>query len=356
MITKARIYTAQEHIISNDDIDPDVLNIISRLRAAGYEAYIVGGAVRDLLLQKVPKDFDVATDATPNRIRRIFRNSRIIGRRFRLVHVFFRDNKIIELATFRSDSADNFVNQYGTIEQDVKRRDFTVNALMYDPDEEAIIDYVDGVVDIKKRRLQPIIPLDRIFLEDPVRILRAIKYSIIGNLNPGKILWKHIKRSANLLAKCSRSRITEEFFKILLSGHMAAIFDVFMRFDILQFIQPNVDARVKKGGKKMGEAFMRAIRELDEDLRKDGSIHRYEALSYYIRTFVDEHNESFDHAFDAVKFLIQPITPPNVEVELAIRIILYGKDSVQSEFHTMRSVPNRQRARRRRRRSSAKTS
>ena len=166
----ASIYTAGEHPIKKNMISPQALQVIDTLRGAGYRAYIVGGAVRDLLAGKKPKDFDVATDALPNRIRKIFPNAWIIGKRFKLAHVIFPDRYIIEVATFRSVSSGNFNAVYGTIEEDVRRRDFTVNALFFDPEKEQLIDYVGGFADLKAHRLVNILPLETIFDSDPGRM------------------------------------------------------------------------------------------------------------------------------------------------------------------------------------------
>ena len=168
-IKKALIYTKDEHGITQDKIDPDALFILKQLQEYGFSAYIVGGAVRDLLVHKTPKDFDIVTDATPSKIKKIFRNSRIIGRRFRLVHVFF-GSKIFEVSTFRSICDGTVGNRFGTMDEDVQRRDFTLNALYYDPLKEQIIDYVGGVKDIRKGIIRPVIPLKQIFEEDPVRL------------------------------------------------------------------------------------------------------------------------------------------------------------------------------------------
>ena len=127
-VKKAIIYTCDEHCIKNSDIDPDALKVITQLKGFGFSAYLVGGAVRDLLLGRKPKDFDIVTDATPSKIKKLFRNSRIIGRRFRLVHVFF-GSKIFEVSTFRSISSGTVGNNFGTMDEDVQRRDFTLNAL-----------------------------------------------------------------------------------------------------------------------------------------------------------------------------------------------------------------------------------
>ena len=212
-IKKAVIYTQEEHLIPNNKIDPDALQIVNRLRDSGFTAYIVGGAVRDLIIGNTPKDFDIVTDATPSKIKKIFRNSRIIGRRFRLVHVVF-GTKIFEVSTFRSICEGSVGNSFGTIDEDVQRRDFTINALYYDPIQKQVIDYVGGMRDIKKHVLRPVIPLDHIFIEDPVRMLRAVKYSATTHAQMSFLLRRKIRQSANLLSQVSPSRLTEEMMKI----------------------------------------------------------------------------------------------------------------------------------------------
>ena len=233
-----RIYHESELPINHRHIDENALRIVNRLRRYNHTGYLVGGAVRDLLIGKIPKDFDIATDASPQKVRAIFSHSRIIGKRFRLVHVYFRGGKIIEVATFRSLQNPD---QYGTIEEDAMRRDFTVNGLFYDPANRWVIDYVNGVNDIDRRRLTAIIPLDKIFVEDPMRMLRAIKYATLTNLKIGNDIKREIRNSRQLLADASRSRITEEVNKILLSGASREIFLALHHYNILQYIQPRVD-------------------------------------------------------------------------------------------------------------------
>jgi len=198
-IKTAVIYTETEHCIENSNIDPDAIRTIKHLRDYGFEAYIVGGAVRDLLLGKVPKDFDLVTNATPSRIKKLFRNSRIIGKRFRIVHVFY-GSKIFEVATFRSLSEGTLGNIFGTMDEDVRRRDFTFNALYYNPLKGHIIDYVGGVKDIQNKKAVPVIPLKQIFSEDPVRMLRAIKYATCTEFCIPFFLRRKIKKCAPLLA------------------------------------------------------------------------------------------------------------------------------------------------------------
>src|SRR5687768_5240572 len=174
-------------------IDPDADRVVRKLTRAGHKAYLVGGCVRDLLVGRTPKDFDVATSATPNEIKATFRNSRIIGRRFRLAHIFF-GSKIIETSTFRAnpreveeeageasgdgEAQDLLIrrdNVFGTAEEDARRRDFTINGLFYDLDTGQVIDYVNGMVDLQERLVRTIGDPDIRFREDPIRILRAIK-------------------------------------------------------------------------------------------------------------------------------------------------------------------------------------
>ena len=262
LIKKAVVYTKSEHSVSNKNIDPDALQIINRLRDAGFTAYVVGGAVRDLIVGNVPKDFDIVTDATPSKIKRIFRNSRIIGRRFRLVHVVF-GTKIFEVSTFRSNAEGSVGNEFGTIEQDVMRRDFTINALYYDPLQEQIIDYVGGFQDIKKHVLKPVISLDTIFVEDPVRMLRAIKYSATTHAKMSFTLKRKIKQSAALLGQVSPSRITEELLKIINNVHASEIIKEAIDNDLFMYLQPAAASMIFDN-KNIEYSFMKNLQKLDE--------------------------------------------------------------------------------------------
>ena len=320
---QAVIYTLGEHPISADRIDPDAVKIARRLHTAGHHAYIVGGAVRDLLIGNTPKDFDIATDAQPNRIRRLFRNSRVIGRRFRLVHIFFGP-KIIEVSTFRSETSAGFQNEYGDIEEDVYRRDFTLNALYYNPSDGRIIDYVGGVKDIRDRRIRPVIPVERIFEEDPVRMVRAIKYQVATSFVLVGKLRRQIRRTAHLLGQTPPSRITEEVFKILLSGNAQGIFRECAAYKLLGHLVP-APALLANRDAPYRERLLSRLGDLDAEVRESGEDRRSRAIAYLCCDYLFEHSDvgrqdriSFPEAFAEIKRLISPLVPANKDIEMAL--------------------------------------
>jgi len=323
IVKTAEIYTANEHDIDPQLIDQDAVRIAHRLSRSGFKAYIVGGAVRDLLSGKRPKDFDLVTDAEPNQIRKIFRNSRIIGKRFRLVHIFFHDDKIIEVSTFRSIEAGTFNNVFGTIEEDALRRDFSVNALYYDPVEKSIIDFVGGYKDLKARKLKPVIPLKKIFTEDPVRMIRAVKYSISTGCRIGFFLRRAIRSSASLLAAVSPSRISEEAFKILQGGYAAPILEELSRYGLLASILPHVgEVLASRSDAVFRKRVIAGLCRLDDAVRDHHESRRSIQLSYLVAEFLYnkspwglERKPSFPEAYQWIKEFLKPVTPPNVEVE-----------------------------------------
>ncbi len=216
-----------EHPISRKQIDERVLKVLYRLHRHGYKAYLVGGSVRDLLLGRQPKDFDIATDATPDQVKQLFRNCFLVGRRFRLAHVRFSGNYVIEVATFRrqpqpedlpQNPDDHFLvaeNIFGTPEEDASRRDFTVNGLFYNIDDFSIIDYVGGLEDLAARRLRVIgDPMVR-FTEDPVRMLRALEFSARLNFSLDEPIREAIYLRAPLIAEAAPARIREEIMELL---------------------------------------------------------------------------------------------------------------------------------------------
>ncbi len=225
-----RIIPRAEHGISRKNISSGALRVLYRLHESGYKAFLVGGAVRDLLLGGHPKDFDIATDATPEQTRALFRNSRLIGRRFRLCHVVF-GREIVEVATFRGvgeiGDADRHVvdgrivrdNVYGGIEEDAIRRDFTINALYYDIADFSVRDYVGGIEDLRQRRMHLIGDPEQRYREDPVRMLRAARLAAKLDFNLSEETEAPIRELAPLLADMAPARLFDESLKLFLSGH-----------------------------------------------------------------------------------------------------------------------------------------
>jgi len=229
-----KVIPLEAHGVKRESISACARKVTGGLQEAGYQAFVVGGAVRDLLLDRHPKDFDIATSAKPEEVRAVFRRSRIIGRRFRLVHVMC-GTETVEVATFRGGRDEDDAatqskdehgrilrdNVFGTQEQDAARRDFTINALFYDPTTQQIWDYHDGVADLKARKLRMIgVPADR-YREDPVRMLRAARLAAMHGLTIEPRTRTPIKAMAELLANVPPSRLFDEMLKLLLSGHAA---------------------------------------------------------------------------------------------------------------------------------------
>ncbi|MCL2792335.1 MAG: polynucleotide adenylyltransferase PcnB [Spirochaetaceae bacterium] len=320
----AEIYTKDEHKIEPGDIDSQALFICNKLRRAGYKAYIIGGAVRDLLLKKQPKDFDIVTDAYPTGIRKLFRGSRIIGKRFKLVHVCFSKN-IYEVSTFRSSRKESHGNNnFGTMAEDAWRRDFTINTLYYCPKEEQIIDFTGGYKDIKKKVVKPVIPLKMIFIEDPVRIIRAIKYSVVVNGKLPFFLKLRIKMHAKELTYCSSSRLTEEAIKIMKTGCASIIFKKLSSFGILKLIFPSIYNIQKNSW------FYEVLNNFDNEI-KNGTLSRGEIsvllcplIENFILTNLNPNNDpvkTMKEVMEEVKSFLKPLTPPNDDIAEAIKNI-----------------------------------
>jgi poly(A) polymerase len=272
---------------------------VADLQKRGFATYFVGGCVRDLLLGRKPKDCDVATQATPNELKRAFRNCRIIGRRFRLAHVFFGP-KIIEVSTFRGRGAEGVVgpddmdeiiertNTFGTPDQDARSRDFTANGLFYDPVAHTIIDYVGGTEHVQQRRLHTIGDPDARLAEDPVRILRAIKFASRLDFSIDPKVREAMSRHAPLIAQCPPPRVTEEILRIAESGYAEKAFRLMHDTGVLSPVLPEL-ARLARATETRGRAapatsFFQTLRRLDRMVRAHGGVSRDFVLTalYYV--------------------------------------------------------------------------
>ncbi len=248
VIPQPRILERGDHGISRNKIDRDALRALYRLIEEGHVAYLVGGAVRDLMIGKTPKDFDIATDATPRKVKRIFRNCRLIGRRFRLAHLHYQGGKILEVATFRSSGeADEVVregemihrdNVFGTPGEDSHRRDLTINGLFYDVSNFTVIDYVGGVKDLRDGVVRMIGDPDRSFHEDPVRMLRAIRHSGRTGFQLSGETVAAMERCRGQILKANPARLLEEFYKDLGSGHARNYFQTLQQLGYLDLLMP----------------------------------------------------------------------------------------------------------------------
>jgi poly(A) polymerase len=253
--TTPEVLNSSQHSLQRSQFSRYAVSIVERLQNAGYQAYLVGGAVRDLLVGGHPKDFDVATSATPEQVRAEFRNARIIGRRFKLVHIHF-GREIIEVATFRAnhpqDDEDEDSNQssrnesgrilrdnvYGTLEEDAQRRDFTINALYYDPVTERVLDYANGVHDIRNRLIRLIGDPQQRYKEDPVRMLRAVRFAAKLDFGIEKHSATPIRPLAPMLRDIPSARLFEEVLKLFLSGYAESTFEMLVDLELFEPLFP----------------------------------------------------------------------------------------------------------------------
>ncbi len=264
-------------------VSRNAIKVVDMLQSAGYSAYIVGGGVRDLLLNLKPKDFDVATNATPEQVRQVFRSALIIGRRFRIVHVRF-GREIIEVTTFRAHHQESsnakdakqsdhglllLDNVYGDIESDAFRRDFTVNALYLDPNTRQIIDFADGIEDLKQRQLRVIGEAEARYREDPVRMLRAVRFAAkLGfRLEPGSE--RPIASLAPLLAHIPSARMFEEVLKLFLSGSATACFHLLRQYGLFYYLFPGTEEVLKTEDPISAAIAERVAINTDKRIRSD---------------------------------------------------------------------------------------
>jgi len=273
------------HPISRDAIDPDALKVLYRLKSMGYRAYLVGGSVRDLLMGRTPKDFDIGTDARPDEIRSIFRNSRMIGRRFRLAHILFRGGKVIEVATFRgrpeagapegAAAPDLLVrsdNTWGTPEEDAERRDFTINGLFYDIADFSVIDWVGGLADLEAGLVRAIGDPEVRFREDPVRMLRAVEFANRLSFAITPRDYEAILAHRKDLARAATPRVTEELAAMLRGGHALPTFLLLRELGLLDVLLPDLSEELRRldpehaGG--AGHYFWTLLEVLDAERRR----------------------------------------------------------------------------------------
>lgn len=254
-VDKAYIIPRNQHHVSKTEISPNALSVLNRLTQAGFQAYLVGGSVRDLLLRHAPKDYDVATNATPPQIKRIFRNARIIGRRFKLVHILFH-REIIEVATFRGQEQPSLDSQqktnergmlirdnvYGTLEEDAWRRDFTVNSLYYDVTSSSIVDFTGGVTDVSKHIIRMIGEPATRYQEDPVRMLRAIRFSAKLKFEIAPDTAKPMFTLNHLIRHVSNSRLFDEIIKLYHCGAAETVQRLMVQYGLFQQLFPATHA------------------------------------------------------------------------------------------------------------------
>ena len=324
----ARVYSREENRIDSSLISRNAVNVIKKLNSAGYESYLVGGAVRDMILGRQPKDFDVATSASPRQVHKLFYNSRIIGRRFRLVHITF-GNEIIEVSTFRStkEHESSNDNEYGTIEEDCTRRDFSINSLYYDPIKENLIDFNNALDDFRDRKIVSLIPLNRTFVEDPVRMVRAVKYSVTTGFRIPFRLSVAIRHNAPRLEGVSTSRMTEEVNKILACGDSCQIFRRLNSYKLLVYILPAIS--VYASFPQMFDSLSVLDRKVNQAKEYPSvTVTKAEMYLSLVRPFISVDRsmgtpmEVFNDILRQIKILLSPITPPNYEIESAAAMFM----------------------------------
>ena len=337
-----------EHSISRRMIDEEALKVLYRLHRHGFLAYLVGGSVRDILLGKTPKDFDVATNAHPHEINTLFKNSRVIGRRFRLVHVFFRGGKIIEVSTFRSRSEFEEVqtekgdiirtDSFGTPAEDALRRDITVNGLFYNIADFSIIDYVGGMADLERQVIRTIGDPDERFQQDPVRMIRVIRHAARTGFSIEGQTYQAIFRNREEIRKCSPSRLRDEFLRDLKEGAARSSLSLMLQTGLLFSLFPGLERALGRGGlsEKKSRGFFLSLFDLVDQLFKTGrqvteSILLALLLTPFLRAVTPQHpflgkREKYIYWAQSIHWAIDEIlTPfsfPRCAKEMASQILI----------------------------------
>ncbi|MCH9613048.1 MAG: Poly(A) polymerase I [Chlamydiia bacterium] len=284
-------YKASEFNLSHDMIDPDAYAVVCRLQKKGFDAYLVGGSVRDLLLGHPPKDVDISTNARPEEIKTHFRNCLLIGRRFRLAHIRFK-NKIIEVATFRSgdNSSEELIvrdNTWGTEQEDAMRRDFTLNGLYYDPCKEEILDYVDGVNAVSQNQIETIGDPYLRFKQDPVRMLRLVKFRARFGFNIEEKTRQALIDCRHEILKSSPARILEELLRMLESGHSRQFIHMMTDFGLLKHILPKLARTLETDLADKTYSFLDEIDRLQKE--ENRTLHRSILLASLVMPQLDHH-------------------------------------------------------------------
>ena len=274
---KPEIINAEQFKFEVNSLSKNALSVISRLQRKKFKAYIVGGGLRDLIKGIKPKDFDIVTDCEPREIRRLFKNSRIIGRRFKLVHITF-PNEVIEVTTFRSgqDPQSDSIqindkgmiirdNKWGTQEEDAARRDLTINSIYYDPFSSEIVDYTGGVRDLKNKKIRFIGDAEKRVIEDPVRILRVIRFAAKLDFEIEPNIKKAITKHKNQLIEISSARIYEEIIKMFLAGHAQKTYQLLQDYGLFDLLFPHVE----NSKEDFNRFYENAFRDTDQRLKKN---------------------------------------------------------------------------------------
>ena len=292
------------HNVSRDEISRSALKVLYRLHKSGFQAFLVGGGVRDAMLGLHPKDFDIATNASPDEVRSLFSNCRLIGRRFRLAHIRF-GREIIEVATFRAatDGSEKHVdvehdhqgrilrdNVYGSIDEDVWRRDFTCNALYYNIADFSIWDYVGGVKDVERRRLELIGDPDKRVREDPVRMLRAVRFAAKLDFRIAKDVEEAILKNRELLSNVPAARLFDEFLKMFQAGHAESTFDKLRDYKLFKLLFRETDTELDRDDNFLKFARI-ALKNTDARVAADKSVTPMFLLGVFMWAPVKKHAE-----------------------------------------------------------------
>jgi poly(A) polymerase len=317
------VLNSSEHNVVAKRISRNTLKVLARLTKAGYEGYLVGGGVRDLLLGDEPKDFDIATDARPEQIKELFRNSRIIGRRFRLVHLHFHQD-VIEVATFRgkpqpqqAKSYDSGMivhdNIYGSLEDDAWRRDFTVNALYYDYTDGSVLDFTGGLYDLAKGEIRLIGDVRRRYDEDPVRMLRAVRLSVKLNFDIDKQTRQPIPELAGLMQSVPPARRLHELNKLFFEGYAADLFPILRQYGLFAVMFPHTEAMFgKENGHYWLQFFHQSFKNTDERIEAGQPVHPGFLLAVLLWPPLQDHLEYLQATglalFPALNLAIKKVT------------------------------------------------